>query len=61
MNAAAVAIALEAAKEDGDIGAAGFRLAWWQLLGDEADRLPAAVRRAKFDRMVVETAELLGQ
>ncbi len=58
MNAAAAAIVLEAAA-DGDVAAAGFRLAWHQLRWDERDGLPACERRRRFDRMVAETARLL--
>lgn len=57
MNAAAAAIALEAAV-DGDVAAAGFRLAWHQLRADEADGLPGDVRRRRFDAMVAATREL---
>lgn len=57
MNTVTAAIALEAAV-DGDVAAAGFRLAWHQLQVDEAEGLPVEVRRSRFDAMVAATREL---
>lgn len=50
MNAAAVAIVLEA--RDGDVAAAGFRLACDQLRWDRADGLPPDKQRARFDEII---------
>ncbi len=58
MNAAAAAIVLEAAA-DGDVAAAGFRLAWHQLCCDVADGLPPCERRRRFDQMIAETGRLI--
>lgn len=52
----AVAIVLEA--RDGDLAAAGFRLALDQLRWDEACGLPPCVRRARFDEISRVTREL---
>jgi hypothetical protein len=58
VNAVAVAVVLEAAKNNCDVAHAGFRLAWDQLRGDRADGLPACVQRARFDEISAAVREL---
>lgn len=53
-----VAIVLEAAKEGMTIAEAGWRLARDQLRADEAEGLPAAERRRRFDEISEATRQL---
>jgi hypothetical protein len=55
--AAEIAAALESAR-DGDVAAAGFRLAWHQLREDEREGRPSGERRRRFDAMVEATRQL---